>query len=130
MGIDLVDQDLQAQLVRLGDHGIEIGQGAEHRVDRAVIGDVVAEVLHRRGEEGRDPDRIDTQRGDMVQPAGNAAQVAHAVAIAVLEAARVDLVDRRAAPPFGGLALLLWLHGTLYPATPVRLHTTNCGGGK
>ena len=42
---------------------------------------------------------IDAKLGDIVQPAGDTRQIAHAVAVAVLKAARIDLVNRRAAPP-------------------------------
>ena len=66
---DLVDHHLQAEPVRLGDQGVEIGQRAEHRIDVAIVGDVVAEILHRRLEEGRNPDRIGAERGDIGQPA-------------------------------------------------------------
>ena len=51
--------------MRLGDQRVEIGERAEHRIDVAIVGDVVAEILHRRGEEGRDPDRVDAERGDI-----------------------------------------------------------------
>ena len=62
---DEVDHHLEAQAVRLGDQIVEILQRTEHRVDAAIIGHVVAEILHRGGEKGRYPDRVDTQRGDI-----------------------------------------------------------------
>ena len=98
--IDLVNQDLEAEFVRAGDQRVEIGERAEDRIDIAIIADVVAEILHRTGEERRDPDRIDAERGDMVEPPGDTRKVADPVAIRIHEAARIDLVDRRAAPPF------------------------------
>src|SRR5262249_39049307 len=67
----------------------------------AVVGDVVAEVGHRRWEDGRDPDGIDAQPLQVVQPLGDARQVAYAVVIGVLKPARVDLVDDAALPPLG-----------------------------
>ena len=96
---NLVDDDLQAQTVRLLHDAVEVGQGAEQRIDVAVVGDVVAEVRHGRGEEGRDPDRVHAEAGDVVQSRQHAGQVAHAVVVRVLEAARIDLVDDGAAPP-------------------------------
>ncbi len=66
----LVDHDAQAEPVRLGDQRIEIGQRAEHRIDVAIVRDVVAEILHRRLEEGRYPDRIGAERGDVGQAGG------------------------------------------------------------
>ena len=47
---------------------VEIGQRAELRVDVAVVGDVVAHVRHRRGEDRRQPDRVDPELGDIGQP--------------------------------------------------------------
>ena len=101
VGIDLVDDDLEAQPVGGLDHAVIVGERAEHRVDAAVVRDVVAAVLHRRGEEGRDPDAVDAQAGDVVQLLGDAGQVADAVAIGVAKAARVDLIEDGAAPPLG-----------------------------
>ncbi len=69
---DLVDHHLEAEAVRLGDQRVEIGERAEHRIDVAVVRHVVAEVHHRRGEEGRYPDRVDAERGDVGQPHGDA----------------------------------------------------------
>ena len=100
MADDLVDDDLQAQGVRAGDHGVEIGHAAEQRVDAGIVGHVIAHVLLRRGEVGRQPDRIHTKARHMVQPARDARQVADAVAVTVLKTAGIDLIDHRVAPPF------------------------------
>ena len=81
------------------DQRVEVGEGAEHRVDVAVVHHVVAEVEHRRGEERRDPDRVDPEAGDVGQPVDDPGEVADAVAVRILERARIDLVDHRAAPP-------------------------------
>ena len=82
-----------------GDELVEVGQGAEHRVDVLVVGDVVAVVVLRRAVDRGEPDDVDAQRGEVVEPADDAAQVADAVAVGVGERARVDLVDDGAAPP-------------------------------
>ena len=99
VGIDLVDDDLQAQTMRLFDQAIKIRQPAENGVDIAIIGNVIAEIGHGRGEEGRQPDTVYAQRGDIVQFLDNARQVADAVAIGIGETAGIDLVDHRALPP-------------------------------
>ncbi len=57
----LVDDDLESESMRLRDEPVEIRERAEDRIDGAVVGDVVAEIRHRRLEEGRDPDRIDAE---------------------------------------------------------------------
>ena len=46
-----------------------VGQRAEQRVDVAVVADVVAEVRHRRAVERRDPDRVDAQPRQVIEPA-------------------------------------------------------------
>ncbi len=96
----LVDHHLQAQAVGLGQQAVEVVQAAEQRINVAVIGDVVAEVGHRRPEERRDPDRIHAQRGNVVQALDDARQVAHPIAVGIEETARVDLVDDGSAPPW------------------------------
>ena len=65
-----VDHHLEPEPVRLGQQGVEIGERAEQGVDGAVVGDVVAVVLHRRLEEGRDPDRVDAQPLDIAPGGG------------------------------------------------------------
>ena len=99
MGQHEVDHHLEPEPVRLGHHGVEILQRAEHRVDVVVVRHVVAVVPHRGPEERRYPDRVCAQRGDMRQPHEDAAQVADAVPVRILEGAWIDLVDDGAAPP-------------------------------
>ena len=60
---------------------VEVGQGPEQGIDVAIVADVVAEVLHRRGEEGREPDPVDAEAGDVVEPLDDALQVADAIAV-------------------------------------------------
>jgi len=88
---------------------IKVAQGPEHRIDVAIVGDVVAEILHRRREERRQPDGVDVEAGDVVQLVQHAGQVAHAIAVAVEETTWVDLIDHPAAPPI----LKLLGHATL-----------------
>jgi hypothetical protein len=69
------------------------------RVHGAMVGHVVAEVALRRDEERAQPDGVSAEPDDLVQPRGHAGQVTDAVAVGVEEAARIDLVDHRAALP-------------------------------
>src|SRR4051794_15840264 len=85
--------------MRVFDQAVEIVQTPEDRLDAAVIGDVVAEVLHWRGKNGREPDRIDFQPLEVIEALADAVQVANAVAIRVLEGAWIDLIDDPAFPP-------------------------------
>ena len=74
---------------------------AEPGVDVAVVVHVVAAVGQRRGVERAQPYRVHPERSQVRDPRRDAAQVADAVTVGVGEAARVDLVDHRLAPPVG-----------------------------
>ena len=64
---------------------VEVGQGPEDAVDVAVVGDVVAEIGHGRGVEGSDPNRLDAQPGQVIEPLQDALKIADAIAVRVLE---------------------------------------------
>ncbi len=98
---DQVEDDSKAAPMRLRDQPVEVGAGPEEWVDRAVIADVVAEIESRRRVDRRQPDGIDAQASgpQVIEVVDDSRQVADAVAIAVGEAARVDLVDDAALPP-------------------------------
>jgi hypothetical protein len=63
-----VEDQLQAARVCVGEQGVEIGQRAKERVMLHVVGYVVAKVVHGRRVDGREPDRVDVQAFDIVQP--------------------------------------------------------------
>ncbi len=92
------------------DEVVEVGEGAEHGVDAAVVGNVVAGVGLGRGVERVQPDGVDAKVVDVRQAGADAGQVAHPVAVGVGEAADVDLVDHGAPPP------RTVSHGAGYPA--------------
>src|SRR4051812_14859893 len=94
-----VDDDADPARVRVREERVEVVERAEDRVDVAVVGDVVAEVGHRRAVERRQPDRLDAERLEVVETRRDPPQVADAIAVGVGERARVDLVDRPALPP-------------------------------
>ena len=96
-----VEED--ADVVRFGggEEAIEVGEGAVLGVDGGVVGDVVAEVDLRGRIHGGDPDGVDAEGLEVVEARGDAVEVADAVAVGVLEAARVDLVDDGVLPPGG-----------------------------
>ena len=112
MGDHLVDDDLEPEGMGLLHQAVEILQRAEAGIDAAIIGHVVAEILHRAGEDRRQPNGVDAQIGDIVEPAGDADEIPYPIAVLVLEGARIDLVDHRAAPPVlvdGGFGRRPWL---------------------
>ena len=81
-----------------GDEVVEVGEGAVLWVDGFVVRDVVAEVDLWRGIMRGDPDGVDAEGLEVVEALRDAVEVADAVAVAVLEAARVDLVDDSVLP--------------------------------
>jgi len=80
-----IEQHLQAGAMRLGEQHIEVPQRAEQRIDVDVVGDVVAEIGHGRGKDRADPDRIDPEVDEVRQARDDAAQIADAVCIRILE---------------------------------------------
>src|SRR5690606_3066661 len=77
-------------------------EGAERRVDRAVVAHVVPAVGQGRGVPGGVPDRVHAEVAQVAEPRADAGEVAGAVTVPVGEAAGVDLVDHGAPPPVGG----------------------------
>src|SRR5687768_12360059 len=65
----------------------------------AIIRNVVAEVLHRARVNGRNPQRIDAEPLQIIEPLRDPREIADAIAVAVLKAARVHLVDHPTLPP-------------------------------
>ena len=90
---------LMLALVQRRHQPVEIRKRAEDRIDAGVVGDVIAEIGHGRGIERRDPDGVDAQPLQVVGTLGDPREIADAVAVAVLERARVDLVDDGRLPP-------------------------------
>ena len=94
-----VDDDPDAEIGSFFDQLLGLSQGPEHRIDVAVVGDVVAAVRHRGGVPGREPDGIDAEVAQVGKLRPHAGQIPDAVPVAVREAADVHLVDRSATPP-------------------------------
>ena len=96
-----VQHDPDAPLTGLVQQRLEVAHLAEPRVHAEIVGDVVAAVLARRRLDWVQPDRGDTQPGQVVEPAHHPAEVAHPVVVAVLEQADVDRVDNTGPVPAG-----------------------------
>ena len=88
---------------RLLEQAVEVRERPVLRVDVLVVGDVIAEVDLGRGVHGRDPDRIDAEGLEVIEPLRDAVEIADPVAVGILEAARIDLVDHRVLPPGVGV---------------------------
>ena len=107
---DHVHDDADVALSGFGHEAVEVGGFAVLRIDVAKVGDVVAEVHLRRGIDGREPDGVDAEFLEVVEALGNAVQVADTVAVGVLKAARVNLVDDSVLPPVPFTRLSCVLH--------------------
>jgi hypothetical protein len=81
------------------EQAVEGGKVTEHRLDIGILGNVIAEVGHGRGEDWREPDRVDAEGGDVVEPCLDTREIADAVAVRILERSRIDLIDDAALPP-------------------------------
>ena len=82
--IHLIDNHFETERVGTLQQPIKIVQRPENRVYIAIIGHVIAEILHGRGEERRDPDAIHPKGRDMVETLCDAVQISNAVPIRVL----------------------------------------------
>ena len=99
----MVEDDVHDDLdvVRLGrlQKRIEVAHGAVLRIDGLIVGDVIAEVDLRRRIHGRDPDGVDAEGLQVFEAAFDTLDVAPSVAVGILKAAGVDLVDHGVLPP-------------------------------
>ena len=96
---DDVEQDLDRSLRRVGDEAIEVVERAVRRLDVEVVGDVVAVIALWRREARRQPDGVDAEIAKVIEVLTNALDVTAAVAVAVGERSRVQLVDDGVCPP-------------------------------
>ena len=94
-----VHDHLHTGLMRGGGHRVEVIHGAQPRVHVTVVDDVVAAVGQLGRIERREPDGVHAQFLQVRDTVGHTGDVAQTVAVHVLEAARVDLVDHRLFPP-------------------------------
>ena len=99
-----VEHHPDAAAVGFSNKAVKICKSAEAGIDIAVIGNVVTEVVFGTFKKGAEPDGIDAQRArraviEIVKLLDDAGQVADPVAVAVLEAAGVNLVKYGFFPP-------------------------------
>ena len=97
----VVDDDADAARMCGGDQRVEIGQAAVVGLDAAEIGAGIAVIAVRTGGDGHQPQAADAQVFQVVQPAGQAAQVTDAVAVAVGIGAHEDFHEHAVLPALG-----------------------------
>ena len=91
--------DAQPALVRRGEKRLEIVQRAVVRIDVVIIRDVVAIIAQRRGIKRQQPDRGDAEFLEIIELLDQSAEIADAVAVAVVKGLDVQLVDDRVLVP-------------------------------
>jgi hypothetical protein len=96
---DEVDDDPQAQGLRLVEQDRQVRDVTEPGIDREVVGDVVPAVVVRRRVERQQPQAVGAEPADVLQSLGDPAEVAPPVSVGVQEERDVDLVDNRVAVP-------------------------------
>lgn len=64
---------------------VEVREGTKEPIDVGVVRHVIAEVGHRRRIEGREPDGVDPEPGQVVQTSGDTRKVADAIPVRVGE---------------------------------------------
>ena len=94
-----VQEDADISFLGLCQQPVEVFQRAILRRDVAIVGNVVAKINLRRGKAGRDPNGVDPQSVQIIELGSYAVDVAHAVVVAVREAARIYLVENGMLPP-------------------------------
>src|SRR5262245_51857157 len=94
-----IEDNLDSIRVRRPHQLTKIIQRSKQRIDVAIVADVVAEISHWRRVDRRDPDGVDAEPGQVIEPRGNAFQVADTVVVSVLKRARIDLIDNTVFPP-------------------------------
>lgn len=92
-----IHEHADATIVAGGDERVEGREVSEDRIDRQVVGDVLAHVRERRGMDRGQPDRVDAERvgaaPEVIEPGDDAREVADPIAIRVGEGADVDFVE-------------------------------------
>jgi hypothetical protein len=86
--------------VHLAQKGIKVGHRSEIFHDVPIVADVIPVVVVGRGVDGIEPDDIHPEAFDIIQFGKDAFQVANAVAVRILEATGIDLVNDCFLPPF------------------------------
>jgi hypothetical protein len=99
VGPDLIDYDLQVFLVRRFEKNPKILYRSEHRINIAIVGDIIPKIAHRAGEEGRQPYSVNAKLHDMIELLRDTSKIADAITVRVEEGARIDLIEDGAAPP-------------------------------
>ena len=83
--------------------GVQVLKGPEERMNIGVIRNVIAKIGHGRRVDWREPDRVNAEPAQVIQPAGDTREISHPIAIAIEKTAWVDLINHSRLPPEMGL---------------------------
>jgi|SRR5689334_9927260 len=100
---DKVHDHAEPETVSLLKEVIKIFERAKPGINIDVVAHVIAEVMHGRWIDGREPNRVHSERvlctSEIIQPGSDAAEVADAVVIGVLKTPGIDLIKDGGLPP-------------------------------
>jgi len=94
-----VEDDFELLCMRFINEAVETFERAEDRINPAVIRDIVTEVMHGRRIDRRNPDRIDSEPNEIIEPLPDTIEIAYAIPVRILKGPRVDLIDCADLPP-------------------------------
>src|SRR4029077_8617594 len=95
-----VEDDFELLCMRFINDEIKTFERAKDRINPTVISDIVTEVMHWRGIDRRNPDRIDAEPDKIIEPLPDTIKIAYAITVRVLKGPGVDLIDCPDLPPF------------------------------
>jgi hypothetical protein len=72
---------------------VEVGQRSKKRVHVGVVGNVVAEVGHRRAVEGGYPHGVHTERRNVVGFQSDSLEITNSIAIGIAKGSRIHLKE-------------------------------------
>ena len=94
-----VHGDLDVPGVCRADQTVQSVETAEQWIDITRVGDVVAMVGHRRDHDRVEPQGVDAECREVIEPGAHPVEITDPVAVAVGERAGIDLVENRVRPP-------------------------------
>ena len=95
-----VHEDFQPQGMRIFEESVEIFERSVHRIDVAVVGDVVSMVALGGMENGIEPYRIAPQSRDMPELLPEPVDIPVSIPVCIFEGTQINLIDAGVAPPF------------------------------
>ena len=99
-----IKADAHAALLGFLEESLQIGIGAVARRNFVEIADVITGIAKGRLEAWVQPDRIASERADVIELGNDARQIADAVAVGVEKALRIDFVEEGVGEPGGAMS--------------------------